>query len=682
MTQGPKSSASPGSRASTEADPPFVRDLNAAIAHHRAGRLREAKETYQEIRRRHPGSSDALHLLGTIAFEEGKPDRAIEMMLEAIEENGTVPYFHGNLGEIYRKLGRIDDAVACCRRALEMRPDYPEALNTLGAAHQVCGDLEEAEEALQRAIEVKPDFAAAHANLGNVFQSRGEFEKAVRAYRQALRRDPRLVGAYLALGTVLRAQGELGEAVETYRRALEIVPKDAKIRSNLGVALEGLGRTEEAIGYFREATELEPNLAEVHLNLGKALRSQGRLSEAATCLKRALALNPALAEAHFEMGRLLEEHEAWQEAEDSYRQAAASQPDFTEAQRGCATALLRQSKFSEAQVAFHRLLDLAHGLGRASPDELIAAPAEAAQTSAGTLHTTRFALLDHADQIEYLIAKGALDSSFEPLATRYRSVMDELADQGTLQKRIALTPEQAQRVEGFYDRVIHYAPAPACPSGAVNRSLDFGSLEEKYLADETPVVNFDNLLCREALGRLRQFCLDSTIYFMLDPARFVASSVEDGFSCDLLYQIVEELKERFPRVLGRRPLTGMWVYRHDAHGQGVGAHTDYAAVTLNFWITPDTANLAPDRGGLVVYKKKQPMDWDWKEYNTVKYDPLIHKRVERLLRSADSVTIPYRENRAVLFASSLFHGSGDLRFADGFENRRTNVTMLFGRWGD
>ena len=45
----------------------------------------------------------------------------------------------------------------------------------------------------------------------------------------------------------------------------------------------------------------------------------------------------------------------------------------------------------------------------------------------------------------------------------------------------------------------------------------------------------------------------------------------------------------------------------------------------------------------------------------------------------DTLYVPYRENRAVLFASRLFHRSDALQFAQGYENHRINITMLFGR---
>ena len=46
---------------------------------------------------------------------------------------------------------------------------------------------------------------------------------------------------------------------------------------------------------------------------------------------------------------------------------------------------------------------------------------------------------------------------------------------------------------------------------------------------------------------------------------------------------------------------------------------------------------------------------------------------------ARAVTVPYRANRAVLFDSDLFHATDSVRFSPGYENRRINVTLLYGQ---
>ena len=53
---------------------------------------------------------------------------------------------------------------------------------------------------------------------------------------------------------------------------------------------------------------------------------------------------------------------------------------------------------------------------------------------------------------------------------------------------------------------------------------------------------------------------------------------------------------------------------------------------------------------------------------------------EEIKKSKGKKTIiPYKENRAVLFNSSLLHESDNYEFKEGYENRRINITILFGK---
>ena len=98
---------------------------------------------------------------------------------------------------------------------------------------------------------------------------------------------------------------------------------------------------------------------------------------------------------------------------------------------------------------------------------------------------------------------------------------------------------------------------------------------------------------------------------------------------------------------------------------------------MNFWLTPDEANLDPETGGLGVWDKEAPLEWDFTTYN--KNEPAIRAFLKE--SGARMVNVPHRQNRAVMFNSDLFHETGTLHFKEGYENRRINVTMLFGRRG-
>ena len=104
--------------------------------------------------------------------------------------------------------------------------------------------------------------------------------------------------------------------------------------------------------------------------------------------------------------------------------------------------------------------------------------------------------------------------------------------------------------------------------------------------------------------------------------------------------MAEELKEALPRILGGHALNNMWVYRYNNQSEGVAVHTDDGAVTFNFWITSDDANRSPGGGGLIVYAKEQPLDWDWERYNRDKYGPAMTREIEEFLSDAETVTIP------------------------------------------
>jgi hypothetical protein len=50
-------------------------------------------------------------------------------------------------------------------------------------------------------------------------------------------------------------------------------------------------------------------------------------------------------------------------------------------------------------------------------------------------------------------------------------------------------------------------------------------------------------------------------------------------------------------------------------------------------------------------------------------------------RKAALTKIPHRSNRAVIFKSSLIHKTDDCAFRTGYDNKRINVSLLFGEYG-
>ena len=54
--------------------------MQAAVDHHRNGRLQDAERLYRQVLLAHPDQPDALHLLGSIASQVGQPEAAVALI--------------------------------------------------------------------------------------------------------------------------------------------------------------------------------------------------------------------------------------------------------------------------------------------------------------------------------------------------------------------------------------------------------------------------------------------------------------------------------------------------------------------------------------------------------------------------------------------------------------------------
>jgi hypothetical protein len=138
-------------------------------------------------------------------------------------------------------------------------------------------------------------------------------------------------------------------------------------------------------------------------------------------------------------------------------------------------------------------------------------------------------------------------------------------------------------------------------------------------------------------------------------------------------QITEEMRILLPCKLGDKHLTQIWAYKYEQGMGGTELHADVGAVSLNLWVTPDTSNLDPEGGGLDILPVVLPPEWDFQRMN-VERDALRRFAADS---GTTPVRIPYRCNRMIVFDARLPHRTAPGRFAEGYINKRTNVTFLF-----
>jgi tetratricopeptide (TPR) repeat protein len=390
----------------------------------------------------------------------------------------------------------------------------------------------------------------------------------------------------------------------------------------------------------------------------------------------AAALKRSQAEAYKRRADALLKQGALEEAAKTYRIAVNLAPDFLAAENNLALAYLGLERYDHAHAIFQSMLARQFGL----PEEQREAfkPSLAA-VEGPPAFASPVKIAHWIEQLAYLIDRGRVSPTFRDLVQRYQALLPQVEREVGDRPSVHLRREQLAALGGYFDRVVHYVE-PSLSSPTLNPATDFTAVEEAYL--RTGVVPIDNLLSEEALTSLRRFLLESTVFFHYGEG-FAGAYLSDGFSCRLVLQIAAELKQHLPRVLEGCSLTNVWAYRYGPSGAGVRPHNDDGTVTINFWLTPDTANLSAEgHGGLILYDRERPAEWEFEALNLSKDDPAVEAQLEAYVAGATETTIPYACNRAVMFCSRLFHKSEPFQFREGFENRRVNVTLLFLRRGE
>jgi Tfp pilus assembly protein PilF len=492
------------------------------------------------------------------------------------------------------------------------------------------------------------DLSSLHAQAVAAHQ-RGQLAEAERLYLQLLAAAPGSFAPLHLLGVVRAQQGRNAEALDLIGQALQVNPDVPEVLLNYGNVLKNMGRFDEALASYERALKARPGFPDALFNRGNALREMKRAGEAVTSYDHVLAARPDHEGALVNRGNALHELKREDEALASFDRALTLNPNNAETWKNRGITLRVLGRFEEALASFDRALAFRPGNA-----ELLNYRGHALCESDRVVEGFEV-FRQSAEQA--IGAGGAAPADAPPQRLRH-----DAEQQAWLGDRA--------RLDGplFLDGGDRLAGPAINPANTEKVTAD-------WRASNNQLVVIDNLLTPQALANLRRFCLGSNVWRQTYSDGYLGAFPEHGFAAPLLAQIADEFRDTFPAIFGGHPLRYLWAFKYDSSMSGIKIHADEAAVNVNFWITPDEANLDPEHGGLVVWDKAAPLDWDFDKYNGDVESP------RKFLKDAGatSVTVPYRANRAVIFDSDLFHETDTIRFKDGYENRRINVTLLYGR---
>jgi len=99
-------------------------------------------------------------------MNDGKNDKAIELLTKVIERSPgvTAPYI--NIAVAYMRTGKLELAEQHLKTALGLVPNHPVASNEYGLLLRKSGRFKEARVIYEKAIDSFPDYLPVHRNLG------------------------------------------------------------------------------------------------------------------------------------------------------------------------------------------------------------------------------------------------------------------------------------------------------------------------------------------------------------------------------------------------------------------------------------------------------------------------------------------------------------------------------------
>ena len=195
------------------------RQLELAVAHHRAGRLPEAEAIYRRVLSSQPKNTDALYLLGLVTQLTARYAESVELFQRAVRVNPKSAKYWVNLALSVggMGLGRTGEAIEALRKAVALDPNIPEAWSNLGNEYRNDSRFEEARQCYAKALALRPNFADAQLNLGVTLQETEQsFAPALDAYEKAIAMQPDFALAHWNLGFALLLLGDYSRGLAEY----------------------------------------------------------------------------------------------------------------------------------------------------------------------------------------------------------------------------------------------------------------------------------------------------------------------------------------------------------------------------------------------------------------------------------------------------------------------------------
>ncbi len=207
---------------------------------------------------------------GRDAYTNGEYDKALDLLLKALEAKEGMADVHNMLGVIYHHRGEMVLAQQHFEKALIINPGYTDAALNLSVTYNDLGKYDEARKVYSRALShsmnqpssldpfVRGKLANMHADLAAAYKEIQMLEDAARELRQALALAPTFIDLRTRLAEVLRELGRLEDALAELELVTSQNAKYVPAIIQKGVIAFSRGQMMNARHHFEAVLGLDP----------------------------------------------------------------------------------------------------------------------------------------------------------------------------------------------------------------------------------------------------------------------------------------------------------------------------------------------------------------------------------------------------------------------------------------
>ena len=260
----------------------------ALLSRQRAYAWKNSYVLWNDVLAKYPNQPLPYNNLGTLYYEQGDNDRALEFFDKSIALKSDYADAYHNRGLIDMKKGMLDQALEDFTLAIKYKPKNYSSYNARGVVYYQMQDLTRAAADFNESIKLRPDEYEAYNNMGNVYYARARMTEAIAAYRRSLDINPGYAEANYNLGSAYYLQGEYRPAIDYLSAGIKVDPRYVQCYYNRGSAYYAIEQYPAALRDYNRVLKLDPDNAGAYYNLALTYYALGDFDRARQNLETSL----------------------------------------------------------------------------------------------------------------------------------------------------------------------------------------------------------------------------------------------------------------------------------------------------------------------------------------------------------------------------------------------------------